>query len=42
MRTVLERLLDYTAFDTQSDETTGTHPSTAKPVSYTHLTLPTT
>ena len=30
MRTVLERLLDYTAFDTQSDETTGTHPSTAK------------
>ena len=26
MRTVLERLLDYTAFDTQSDETTGTHP----------------
>ena len=30
MKTVLERLLDYCSFDTQSDETTGTHPSTAK------------
>lgn len=30
MKTVLERLLDYSSFDTQSDETTGTHPSTAK------------
>lgn len=30
MKNVLERLLDYCSFDTQSDETTGTHPSTAK------------
>ena len=30
MKTVLERLLDYCSFDTQSDETTRTHPSTAK------------
>ena len=28
MKTVLERLLDYVRFDTQSNETTGNHPST--------------
>ena len=28
MRTVLERFLDYVAFDTQSSDSTGTHPST--------------
>ncbi len=28
MKTVLERLLDYVRFDTQSNESTGTHPST--------------
>jgi len=30
MKTVLERFLTYVKFDTQSDETTGLHPSTAK------------
>lgn len=30
MKSVLDRLLDYVAFDTQSDESTGTHPSTEK------------
>ena len=28
MKTVLERLLDYVRFDTTSNETTGSHPST--------------
>ena len=39
---LVERFLKYVSFDTQSDELTRLTPSTPGPVSYTHLTLPTT
>ena len=41
MSTVLDKFLRYVKIDTQSQDGATTVPSTDKPVSYTHLTLPT-
>lgn len=36
MKTVLERLLEYVRFDTQSDDSTGAHPSTPNQMALAH------